>query len=1348
MRSDDDKPQDVVLCHDVEETSEPVEANVIAWRASSNSFEYAPNGQGDLALLQIKNGHSKKLSPVVLDGDSPPFCQVSAPGASSKHPGDHLGHARIVFNERPDGWIQLESIEGRLPIERGFSGAPVYLEERASVCGMISFVSPRHGAGFMIPASILRSFITEELQLKLPLPLGCLYGFPTVRRIIGRRNYTNRLRQLLKEDKHSSRRVWVLGERGVGKTALAADFCSADVIRSFYPDGLIFLRADSDQTPESIMRALSIFLNVKHRGGLSEAAIYGIRQRLEGRKILIVIDNVTLLDSVRDISRITNVDILITSCHKDLARLSNDRFIELECLSKKYSQELFLQESGVVQGQVKPKPVDMLAASRIVDRLGIQGLPLALVMAGSLVKAKVFTLDKLEAALEKKGLRLLRKDLLDYRGPSAIIEVIRLSIKSLPFCSFRNPRTRYSEVCVFQESAIPVKDLIAFWVSAGLMENDARAFLNILIQRYLLSWESQPHSQCVRVHDLIWEYLQSLNVVNKLTHGRLVKSYKRIYQSLPPMETVEGGHYFYLYFLKHAHLSKNHSLVTRLNFDLEWHRQRSDCLGAGQLSRGLVGKTKEIESLQSALKEAATVLDIHPRQLAAQVLLRLDPNWGKGVQRLISQARALHPIIEPLWPSLAGLPKSKPYKTPFKLRPPDITAEGDICFVAIDRTNRWCVTDAGHLFDLKNRIVQESPKVMSHWVVAVINATMSIHHWTKRQIKTILSDKDSSLATERSSFLTYFGKSEEGLFLLDRDVSFPFPIFINGSDELAKPPLKAECAVDRTGSYVLMVDKELRVVQIDLEKRTANSLHQFSQWEASDYAIGMDENHEVVSLARFNSDKDSLRLDWLDVASGFIEFLEFERFSQEIQTLILRQFPQIESYELCKAKKCYDLWCSPDGGSIFLNSDRFLFLVKRHRRNNRYELSLKKIFQYAEGEQEDFIHAGKFSSKGTFFSFLARRENGSTFFRFNVRREAMKFRKELPDTIYNDALIFDDGRSLALSGMEVKVYENVQECHAETNEIGVGGSHVAHIDIDNNGNLFWATYDGRLYEASNSQRNDVRLALCTRWIDSILNDPSKSAQDFASFQFAISAIEYVTYVLTSAGLVKLDKEKRVQRHWRVRGRPKKIAISPNGKWIFGTLSSWNSGHNIFFIDSAQDQVHYVEAGGMVDYIQVTDTPLIVLGYQAGGICSFILECSKFRLVKVLESADYAVTRGVAVNQVGTRYLMLSGAPMVTFVDMNAGITNRSTIAIKRGATDGAGVAISATGKLGVIHARLGGIDLIDLANSRIIESLDFEFDLGNQTLASDSVAISPNGQFFAFGDEKGRVHVTRINNVG
>ncbi|WP_409493067.1 ATP-binding protein [Amycolatopsis sp. cmx-11-12] len=238
--------------------------------------------------------------------------------------------------------------------------------------------------------------------------------------------------------------VAIVGQAGVGKTALAVT--AADRWRTDYPDGCfaVDLRG-MDEEPVSARTALDRLLRALDVAPGQVPASEGdrsalLRMLLEGRKILLLLDNAADEAQVRPLLVTGPGCLTLITCRRTLAGLEGARWLSLEPLSDGGATGLLAKIVG--EDRVRAEPA---AARELVELCGY--LPLAVRIAGNrLATRPQWSLAQLADRLRDESTRLralaagdlqLRSAFdLSYRGVSAGARRLFRRLATVPGADF------------------------------------------------------------------------------------------------------------------------------------------------------------------------------------------------------------------------------------------------------------------------------------------------------------------------------------------------------------------------------------------------------------------------------------------------------------------------------------------------------------------------------------------------------------------------------------------------------------------------------------------------------------------------------------------------------------------------------------------------------------------------------------------------------------------------------------------------------------------------------------------------------------------------------------------------
>ncbi len=292
----------------------------------------------------------------------------------------------------------------------------------------------------------------------------------------------------------------VHGMGGVGKSVLAAAFARFTSTRRAFSDGVYWIQVGEEADPLAVLRSAAELLNepLKDYPNLS-TGVSSLRKRLQGLKVLIVLDDVWSLDVVMPFRRALDVRtrILVNTRLGQLAAATQANNIPLDVVSE---VKALRHLADWIHSEVEDLPD---AARQLARACGY--LPLALALNGAMLRGGLAWSTLLET-LSRAKLDFAEHALADYPHKT-VLRAIKVSIDALertrPDCC-----KRYRELVVFATPAIPEPAIVRLWArQGGLDELDASKLLFQLEQRALLRLEGSEPTRRIRLHALQHDYL-------------------------------------------------------------------------------------------------------------------------------------------------------------------------------------------------------------------------------------------------------------------------------------------------------------------------------------------------------------------------------------------------------------------------------------------------------------------------------------------------------------------------------------------------------------------------------------------------------------------------------------------------------------------------------------------------------------------------------------------------------------------------------------------------------------------------------------------------------------------------
>lgn len=134
---------------------DPLMSEVVCW--SPPHLDSHQGEIGDIAVLRLGSGKPNGAIPTPLSRSKPVSGhRFKAMGYSSGYEFVGVFARGVIIDALPNGCIQIERANGGgMPVQEGFSGAPVWDEQLKGVVGIIVSSLKKDGVGFFIPAQLL-----------------------------------------------------------------------------------------------------------------------------------------------------------------------------------------------------------------------------------------------------------------------------------------------------------------------------------------------------------------------------------------------------------------------------------------------------------------------------------------------------------------------------------------------------------------------------------------------------------------------------------------------------------------------------------------------------------------------------------------------------------------------------------------------------------------------------------------------------------------------------------------------------------------------------------------------------------------------------------------------------------------------------------------------------------------------------------------------------------------------------------------------------------------------------------------------------------------------------------------
>ncbi|KAI3700099.1 hypothetical protein L2E82_44715 [Cichorium intybus] len=302
--------------------------------------------------------------------------------------------------------------------------------------------------------------------------------------------------------------VSVVGMGGLGKTTLAKKvFCDPAIEFHFFVRSWVYVSQEYNRKEVLVAILSSLMQSSDQIYKLNEETLVEeIRKHLDGRRYLVVLDDVWTPDAWNDLkmafpNQNCGSRILLTSRNTDVALIANPDSLphHLKFLNDDESWEL-LSTKVFRKGSC---PFELVELGETIARK-CYGLPLAIVVVAGLLLKKDKTRDLWKKVAESVSSYVAR-------DPKQCMDVLALSYKHLP---------DHLKVCFIyfgafpEDFPIPVWKLLNLWVAEGFiqqkgqdcLEDLAEEYLEDLVERNLIliaKKRSNGRIKTCRVHDML-----------------------------------------------------------------------------------------------------------------------------------------------------------------------------------------------------------------------------------------------------------------------------------------------------------------------------------------------------------------------------------------------------------------------------------------------------------------------------------------------------------------------------------------------------------------------------------------------------------------------------------------------------------------------------------------------------------------------------------------------------------------------------------------------------------------------------------------------------------------------------
>lgn len=517
-------------------------------------------------------------------------------------------------------------------VENG-ADRPVYLEAKQ----YIDFSSPgtydtrfhrllsdiEHGQG----AIISPSFTKTSYNTVPPLPLNYVPRDEVVAPLLNAVLADNTTRRLGITGVH--------GMGGIGKTIAAQALCHNEIVQDAFPDGIVWLTIGNN--PENLTSAIR--LAAKSLGATLDVSEtfqetkYRTRALMRDKAALIVLDDVWDARHVEHFyAEAPRCRILFTTRDSNIAVALGAADFSVDVLAFEKATELLARYASI---RVAELPSE---AAGIVNECG--GLPLALAMAGAMVRGKPHRWRNALHRLQAADLRKIRQCFPNYAYPD-LFKTIQVSVDALDSELLQK---RYYDLAVFgEDESFSDTALAVLWeCDVYEVQESADRFVDA-------SLASRDAAGQLTVHDLQRDFLRSCAGTNGVAalHDRIVTHYTNVCGGKWASGPNDG--YFFQRLMFHLSGANHHDIVKQLLLDIDWLRVKLRHTDVAALIEDyrFADSDPDLRLISSSLTLSSGALTADPDELSAQLIGRLMSCPSQEIQNLLAKARVVGSCLEP-----------------------------------------------------------------------------------------------------------------------------------------------------------------------------------------------------------------------------------------------------------------------------------------------------------------------------------------------------------------------------------------------------------------------------------------------------------------------------------------------------------------------------------------------------------------------------------------------------------------------------------------------------------------------------------------------------------------------------
>jgi 5'-methylthioadenosine/S-adenosylhomocysteine nucleosidase len=447
----------------------------------------------------------------------------------------------------------------------------------------------------------------------------------------------------------TGQKVGLQGMGGIGKTVLAAALAQDKDVRKNFQDGIFWLIMGRE--PDLVNRQLQLARELGERERLPIVDVQDGRSYLSDllrdKACLIILDDVWDTRHIDAFNVIGSSSRMMITTRKSELLMGEFEHI-LNILNDDDALELLARQAGL------KRDVLPIQAKDVAKECG--NLPLALAMAGAMVRGKLDRWDIVLHRLKVSDLGKIKADFAGYPYPD-LFRAVEASIEDL------GPKEKkyYLDLAVFQEDTpIPIAVLETLWGPEGLDSFDVSDLVNLFIDRSL----ARSNTVGLTLHDLQHDFITAIAGDSLRLNEKLLEAYKLKCGNIWLNGPNDG--YFFQHLPYHLSRAGKFNDLKTLLLSFNWMQAKLKHVDVQSLIEdyGLLGTEKELRLVQEAIRLSAHVLFEDKYQLPSQLLGRLLDNGSDSISTLMKHASNgmelpwLRPISSSLTPPGGSLIRS------------------------------------------------------------------------------------------------------------------------------------------------------------------------------------------------------------------------------------------------------------------------------------------------------------------------------------------------------------------------------------------------------------------------------------------------------------------------------------------------------------------------------------------------------------------------------------------------------------------------------------------------------------------------------------------------------------------